>query len=169
VRQLRNDLGLRLIARTGAALALAVLCGAAPVAAPQPDPAAAVVTLTNGERVRQKRPPLAMDPKLMRAAQLQAQQMARLGTLEHELRGAPHPRAEDRLRAAGYAWQAWAENIASGQESAADVMKSWMKSKGHRQNILERSLTEMGAGYAKDRGGRTYWVQVFARPLPQTR
>lgn len=105
----------------------------------------------------------------MRAAQLHADQMARTGRLEHELRGARHPRAEDRLRAVKYGWQAWAENIASGQLTAADALKSWMTSKGHRRNILEPSMTEIGVGYARDRAGRTYWVQLFARPLPRPR
>jgi uncharacterized protein YkwD len=25
--------------------------------------------------------------------------------------------------------------------------------------------TEMGAGYARDANGRSYWVQVFGKPL----
>ena len=36
---------------------------------------------------------------------------------------------------------------------------------GHRTNILNSNFTEMRAGYAVDRTGRSYYVQVFARPL----
>ena len=54
---------------------------------------------------------------------------------------------------------------AFGQRSAAKVLDSWMHSPGHRTNILNSNFTEMGAGYAVDRTGRPYYVQVFARPL----
>jgi uncharacterized protein YkwD len=40
-----------------------------------------------------------------------------------------------------------------------------MHSRGHRTNILNPDFTEMGAGYAIDRKGRPYYVQVFAGPL----
>ena len=137
-----------------------------PVASPV---AAEVVDRTNVERRRQGLSPLAPSAALMKAAQLHAEQMARTKRLDHELRGARYPRAEDRLRAAGYAWQAWAENIASGQPTPEEVLRSWMKSKPHRKNILEASMSEIGVGFATDRAGRTYWVQLFARPLPPTR
>ena len=35
---------------------------------------------------------------------------------------------------------------------------------GHRTNILNPDFTELGTGYATDRKGRPYYVQVFARP-----
>ena len=169
VRELWDDVRLRLIPRGPIALALALACGAVSMAAPQPDPAASVVTLTNHERAREKRPPLAANARLMKAAQLHADQMARAGRLDHELRGVRYPRAEDRLKAAGYAWQGWAENIASGQPTPVEVLRSWMKSKPHRKNILEPSMREIGVGVATDRSGRLYWVQLFGRPLPQAR
>ena len=81
---------------------------------------------------------LRADSRLMQAAQLHADQMARLGRLEHVLSGAQYPRPEDRLAAAGYQWSAYAENIAMGQSSAAAAMDSWMHSSGHRANILTR-------------------------------
>lgn len=140
-----------------------------PAVAAREDLAHAVVALTNRERARTKRPAVIANAQLMRAAQLHAEQMARSGRLGHQLRGVKHPRPEDRLRASGYHWQAWAENIASGQQTASEVLESWMKSKGHRDNILAPLLTEIGVGCATDRSGQTYWVQVFGRPIPDTR
>ena len=102
----------------------------------------------------------------MQAAQLHAEQMARLVRVDHMLRDAPYPRPEDRLLKVGYRWQAWAENVAFGQRTAADALDTWMTSRGHRLNVLNPSMTELGAGYATDARGRAYWVQVFARPLP---
>ena len=100
----------------------------------------------------------------MQAAQLHADQMARAGRLEHVLSGGQYPRPEDRLAAAGYQWSAYAENIAMGQSTPAAVMDSWMRSSGHRANILSTSVTEIGIGFARDSAGRPYWVQVFGRP-----
>ena len=127
--------------------------------------AAAVAKLTNAERARKRVAPLQSSPRLMRAAQIHADQMARLGRLDHELPRAKYPRAEDRLKAVKYSWRAWAENVAYGPEDPEAVMRSWMKSKGHRANILSSTVTEIGIGHAKDRRGRVYWVQVFGRPL----
>jgi uncharacterized protein YkwD len=127
--------------------------------------AADVITLTNGERVRHRRPALHASSRLMRAAQLQADQMAQAGHMEHVLPDARYPRAADRLAAVDYRWRAYGENVAFGQASAENVVDSWMHSRGHRTNILNSTFTEMGAGYAVDRTGRPYYVQVFGTPL----
>jgi uncharacterized protein YkwD len=126
---------------------------------------AAVVDLTNAERTQHERQPLRANAQLMRAAQVQAEQMARARQMAHVLPDAPYPNAEDRLAAAKYRWRTYGENVASGQTSAAQVLKDWMHSRGHRTNILNPSFTEIGAGYAVDREGRPYHVQVFAGPL----
>lgn len=48
------------------------------------------------------------------------------------------------------------ENIAMGFENVTSVMKAWMNSKGHRENILDPDYTHLGVGRYK-----TYWVQHF--------
>ena len=126
--------------------------------------ASTIVQLTNAERANAGRPALKTNSRLMEAAQLQADQMVRLGRLEHVLSGGQYPRPEDRLAAAGYEWSAYAENIAMGQTTAAAAMDSWMHSSGHRANILSSSVTEIGIGFARDSAGRPYYVQVFGRP-----
>ena len=52
-----------------------------------------------------------------------------------------------------------------GSASAAEVVSSWMRSPGHRDNILSSEFTEIGTGVALGRNGRLYWAQVFGRPL----
>jgi len=138
--------------------------GAEAGGAPPSDVAGALVQLTNGERSNAGIAVLRADARLMQAAQLHADQMARLGRLDHVLSGAQYPRPEDRLAAAGYQWRAYAENIAMGQGSAAAAMDSWMHSSGHRANILNAGLTEIGIGFARDSAGRPYYVQVFGTP-----
>jgi uncharacterized protein YkwD len=56
-----------------------------------------------------------------------------------------------------------AENIAYGQKSPEEVMKTWMKSSGHRKNILNTNFTEIGCGMSLSENGRLYWCVCFAR------
>jgi uncharacterized protein YkwD len=128
------------------------------------DIAGPIVQITNAERVNTGLPALRTSSRLMEAAQLHAEQMARLGRLEHVLSGGQYPKPEDRLAAADYQWSSYAENIAMGQTSAARVMDSWMHSSGHRANILSPNNTEIGIGFARDSAGRPYYVQVFGKP-----
>lgn len=126
--------------------------------------AADVVELTNVERTGRGRARLRANGRLMRAAQIHAEQMARAGRLAHALPDAAYPRAEDRLAAADYHWRTYGENVALGGASAAEALESWMRSRGHRENILNPDFMELGAGYAIDRAGRPYFVQVFGSP-----
>lgn len=54
-----------------------------------------------------------------------------------------------------------AENIAAGQKDAETVMNIWMKSMGHRSNILNRSFTNIGCGYTVSKDGIPYWCVCF--------
>ena len=123
-----------------------------------------VAQLTNAERGSRGRARLRMNARLMRAAQLHAEQMAGAGQPAHVLPNAVYPRTEDRLTAAGYRWQSYGENLALGQPSPAAAVRDWMRSRGHRSNIVSPGFTELGVGYAIDRAGRPYYVQVFASP-----
>lgn len=123
-----------------------------------------VLDATNTERVRAGLPPLTTNDRLSFAAQLQADQCASLGRIDHVLPEARYPRPEDRIIASGYSWDQYGENLAQGQATAAEAVQGWMNSQAHRVNILHSSFTEMGVGFATDTAGRTYYVQVFGRP-----
>jgi len=158
--------------RTSLVWLLVVTCGCATPASPtEAAPgggdgamASSIVDLTNAERANAGIAPFRTSTQLMQAAQLQADQMAQLGRMEHELPGAKYPTPADRLAAVGYQWSTYGENIAMGQSSAAAVVDSWMHSSGHRANILNSAFREIGAGYARDSAGRPYYVQVFGTP-----
>ncbi|AEM21732.1 hypothetical protein Bint_1109 [Brachyspira intermedia PWS/A] len=63
-------------------------------------------------------------------------------------------------------WNGNGENIASGYKNAKEVMKAWMESKGHRENILDKRYTSVGVGlYVKN--GKAYWVQIFGIDNPK--
>ena len=61
-----------------------------------------------------------------------------------------------RAREAGYTWWKVGENIALGQKSSHEVIRDWLTSEGHCENIMNKDYKEMGVAY-KSR----YWVQVF--------
>jgi uncharacterized protein YkwD len=148
------------------ALACVVWVGAA-AAAPlqrEKETETAILRLANAERARAAVPLLAPNPSLARAAQLHADVIARLRRLEHDLPGTRYPKLKDRLKAVGYDWDRAAENISFGYTTPAAAVAGWMRSAGHRKNLLDKAYTETGVGFARDSAGKSYYVQVFARP-----
>jgi uncharacterized protein YkwD len=72
----------------------------------------------------------------------------------------------DRVEASGYRPELAGENIASGPHTAELAMDSWMASKGHRKNILDRRFRDIGFGLSilDDEGElKILWVQCFGR------
>lgn len=138
---------------------------AAPAIEDQAALAAEVVRLVNIERAKHGAGPLVLNPLLNRSAQFHADYMAESDCFEHLCPG--EQELGMRVREAGYDWRMVAENIAAGQEDAAEVVAGWMKSPGHRRNILNPGYREIGIGYTLlDRDGgkvrwRHYWVQNF--------
>lgn len=55
------------------------------------------------------------------------------------------------------------ENIAKGYSTADKVLKGWMDSPGHRENILNKSYTKTAiAMYKTNSKDSYYWCQLFA-------
>ncbi|SCF32557.1 Uncharacterized conserved protein YkwD, contains CAP (CSP/antigen 5/PR1) domain [Micromonospora viridifaciens] len=119
-----------------------------------------VVDLVNKERARADCKALAVDDKLMLAAQRHSKDQADHKTMSHD--GSDGSDPGDRLDRVGYAWRAYGENVAWNQQTPAAVMDAWMKSPGHRANILNCSFTEIGVGVARSNG--PYWTQDFGTP-----
>jgi stress response protein SCP2 len=121
-----------------------------------------VVNLTNAERASHGLRPLTVDGRLAAAAQAHSADMVRRGFFAHE---SPDGRQVwDRAVAAGYAYRKVAENIAAGQRTADEVVRGWMGSPGHRANILDGDLIQIGVGRAEGGSYGAYWTQVFGAP-----
>ena len=121
-----------------------------------------VVDRTNAERARHGLPAAHRRPRLAAAAQAHSADMVRRGFFAHE---SPDGRQVwDRAVAAGYAYRKVAENIAAGQRTAEEVVRGWMGSPGHRANILDGDLTQIGVGRADGGSYGVYWTQVFGTP-----
>ncbi len=122
-----------------------------------------LLELTNLERKKKDLSPLKPSPLLFKVAKGHSENMAKQGKMEHELDGKT---PFDRLRAGGYKYRKAGENIAAGDAEVPleDLMKAWMESPKHRDNILLPDFTEIGLGIVKDKKGQVYYTQLFGRP-----
>ncbi|HEY2854963.1 MAG TPA: CAP domain-containing protein [Gemmatimonadaceae bacterium] len=123
-----------------------------------------VVYLVNLERAQHDLPPLRVNERLIEDAKLQANQIVATGVLEHFILGAPYPTPSIRAEVAGYAWNALGENLAFGYTDAPSAVAAWMRSPGHRANILANGYSETGVVLAPDRQGQLIFVQTFGSP-----
>jgi uncharacterized protein YkwD len=131
-------------------------------APPAPTGAAAeVLDLVNTERARAGCDPVRLDDRLTEAAVRHSRDMAENDFVKHV--GSDGSTFDQRIRDAGYP-SPRSENIAAGQRTAADVVRSWMSSSGHRRNILDCSAADMGLGRAEsDSRFGVHWTQTFGR------
>lgn len=110
-----------------------------------------VLREVNRERERLDLDELVLDEELMAAAEIRAQEiMERFSHTRPD--GAKWSTVSD---------QVYAENLAMGHRDAEMVMADWMRSKGHRRNILRARYTRIGICSVQDENGVRYWVQEF--------
>jgi uncharacterized protein YkwD len=127
--------------------------------------------LVNRSRTKHDLPPLRLEAKLTEAAQSHAADMLKRGYYSHT---SPEGKSVgDRFQAAGGSrWVLTAENIAKCEGCAPPLDKDyvrklhegWMKSPGHRANILRKGLDSFGYGIVLSKSGGLYAVQTFAGP-----
>ena len=115
---------------------------------------AQVVDLVNQERGRAGLKHLNMRDDLNKVAETKSQDMVSKGYFSHQspTYGSPF----NMLKQFGISYRTAGENIAQGQRTPGEVMDSWMKSPGHRQNILNPQFDSIGVGEVNKT-----WTQVF--------
>ncbi len=132
------------------------------------DPArvrAELLASVNRERKKKKLPPLRSNPALETAAQRHVDDMLARGYYGHS--SPEGTMVMRRVRRAGYEAERVGENIAKGQGSVEEAMDGWMRSREHRENILNPFFADAGFGVALGKmpeGDQVIWVQVFGRP-----
>lgn len=124
-----------------------------PGLAPEPSPHDELLRLHNDARAAKGSPPLIHDERLEHAAQGHAEAMARRGIIWHGAVAA-------RVREQGYPGSRIGENVAMGQADPAAVTRAWLRSPGHRFNVLGK-YRHVGFGVAAGRNGRLFWAANF--------
>lgn len=119
-----------------------------------------VLELVNAERGKTGLSQLSVAEPLVFSARDYAGYMAKANFFGHV--GPDGSSAPHRNEAYGYdSDQFRGENLAAGQKTPEQVMTDWMKSDGHRLNILSPYADEIGVGYATGGYYGYYWVQEF--------
>jgi uncharacterized protein YkwD len=147
--------------RVVAGLVGAVLVGAGPApaeaATPESTYAAAAVRAINKARVNHDRRELRTSACLRGFAARHASRMAAQEAMYHQELGPIM--AQCGLRTAG-------ENVAYGYPTGrAVVRKGWMRSEGHRANILSRAFRLVAVAARRSDDGTWYVAQVFGRKV----
>lgn len=168
-----NTPKLVVVALLGALFAPGGTAAAAPAADPLTERAPAagtaqaerkVIALTNKKRRNHGCKPLVFKTSLRKAARRHTHRMADVGLpdgLDHQLPGEPD--LGKRLTNAGYKnWTMAAENIAYGYPTPRAVVRGWMASDDHRDNILNCRLRHIGVGLVRA-DGAAWWTQDFGR------
>lgn len=125
-----------------------------------------IIRLTNAERARAGLTPVAAEGRLMETARRHSEEMGQLGYFSHESPTSGRSGTVDRLRQEGVTgYQRASENIAMGsfdaRSAARELVDMWMKSPGHRKNILDRDVFLIGVGTAQNDKGEIIATQVF--------
>ncbi len=106
---------------------------------------------------------LAWNDDVARIARQHSGSMAEKTFFSH--RGVDGSMVSDRADAVGLnKWQAIGENIAYNRGYAKPTefaVECWMKSQGHRENLLDARWKESGIGIAVASDGSYYFTQVF--------
>lgn len=103
-----------------------------------------IVTATNAERARYGLPPLAVDGELMDTARTHCAWMTNNEVLHHTSLPV-------------------AENIAMGQQSTDAAIGAWMRSPGHRANMLNGTYRWIGVAAYRTPRDVIFWCQQFRR------
>lgn len=111
----------------------------------------------NGFRAENGLPALRFDPVLDQVAERQARAMAARGDLSHSVDGT----LPERVRAYGYDVAAAAENIGWNYRSVPAVITGWKNSAGHRKNLLNPRVRDVGFAAAAGPNGEPYWALVL--------
>ncbi len=124
-----------------------------------------IVIESNKARAKEGLHLLVPDERLMAAAQARANDMANTGVFAHK--GADGSSPWEWVREEGYSFSRAAENLAVNYDDAEAVIEGWLKSPGHRANLFDARLTDIGIGTAEGmHKGKSavFVVQFLARP-----
>lgn len=114
-----------------------------------------LLDLHNKQRKLKKLNALQLDPYLSQYAKNHSDWMANKNRLKHSDIGMLLEKSIGKYSLVG-------ENIAWNYQTEQKVMDAWMKSSGHRANIMKKSFDKVGFGISYNSKGQPYWCACFA-------
>lgn len=121
-----------------------------------------IIEETNNNRLSNNEKPLKNNIYLTMAAKLKVDDMINKGYFSHQ--GPDGSMAWDWMERVNYPYSYAGENLAINFFDARDVVKAWMASPTHRENILNDNFTDVGIAAARGeyQGKETVFVvQIF--------
>ena len=119
-----------------------------------------ILTLVNAARAANGVPALAMNNRLVEAAQRHSNDMANGDFLSHT--GSDGSQFGERVTDAGYNMTAGAENILYRWDlSASGAFQQWRSSPSHNTNMMNTVYQEVGIAYAVSTTGKYYYTMVL--------
>ena len=125
---------------------------------------ARVLDRVNKARTDKGLPTLRADARLSDVAREYSCRMARDDVFGHT--SPTGGTLRDRVRASGYDYTAAGENLAKTVNARYPIERAvlgWLKSEGHRNNIMSAEFTVTGVGICH-RATTYYFTQIFLRP-----
>jgi hypothetical protein len=120
-----------------------------------------LLAAANQDRSLHELRPVRVDPLLSAAALSHAREMAARGTISHQFPGEAD--LATRAANAGVRFSLITENVAEASNSAL-IHDLWMKSAGHRANLLDPQVNAVGIAVVAEHG-QLYAVEDFARTV----
>jgi hypothetical protein len=123
-----------------------------------------ILEFTNKERARAGLSELQPDKNLARAAAAKAEAILESQTFDHTIKG---KKFSAWIKETGYEYSSAGENLAIDFITSEGVLKAWMASPEHRENILNGDYREIGLAVleGKFEGQKTVVVaQIFGAP-----
>ena len=119
-----------------------------------------VMRLVNAERANDGLPELSCSDTLVLPADIRAKESALLFA---------HKRPDGRNCSTVYSdcglnYRSAGENLAYGYSNPSDLVKAWMNSKSHRENILSKNFIYAEVGFFKNQKGAIYCSMLLYSP-----
>ena len=133
-----------------------------------------LLSQTNEFRISENRPPVTTQPELQATARYFADFMASTNKYGH---AADETQAHERAKKHGYQFCIVSENIAyqfsstgfTAEKLSKGFTEGWKKSPGHRKNMVDPDVTEIGLAVSRsEETGYYFAVQMFGRPKSAT-
>lgn len=126
---------------------------------------------TNKKRAEGGLTPLNINPALDKAAQAKADDMKAKNYWAHDTPDGRKP--WDFIPKAEYDYKKAAENLAYGFSDSSSTVSGWMNSAGHRKNLMDNDLADVGFGIVnvpsyQGKGDQTVVVAFYGQKAVQT-